>query len=151
MEGAMAGRTAPEEAFPRMEAVLNAVARWVKLYRVAAGARNELAACPPEEVARIAKDLGISRGELELVATKEPGSADLLQKMLRALGVDPHAPALQETGVMRDLQRLCVTCGHKTECADEIAAGTAAQNFHRYCPNAYTLDTLFVETRVKQM
>jgi len=147
----MVDRAAQEEGYPRVEAVLNAVARWVKLYRVASGARNELAACPPEEVARIAKDLGISRGDLELVATKGPGSADLLQKMLRALGVDPHTPALQEAGVMRDLQRLCVTCGHKAECADNLAAGTAVQNFHGYCPNAYTLDALFLETRLKQI
>jgi Family of unknown function (DUF6455) len=148
MEDGMANPTVPEEAFPRIEAVLNAVARWVKLYRVASGARNELAACPPEEVERIAKDLGISRGE---VAAKGPGSADMLQKMLRALGVDPRTPALQEPGVLSDLQRLCVTCGHKAECADDIAAGTAAQNFHRYCPNAYTLETLFVETGGKKM
>src|ERR1700686_2870693 len=104
MEGAM--EAAPEEAYPRLDAVLNAIAGWVKLYRIASGARNELAACPPEEVARIARDLGISRGELELVATKGPGSADLLQKMLLALGVDPRAPALHEAGVMRDLQRV---------------------------------------------
>jgi hypothetical protein len=58
---------------------------------------------------------------------------------------------LQKAGVMHDLQRLCVTCGHKAECADDIAAGTAARNFHGYCPNAYTLDTLFVEAGVKKM
>jgi uncharacterized protein (DUF2336 family) len=146
----MVDRTAPEGALPRIEAVFNSIAQWVKRYRVASGARDELAMCGPEEVARIANDLGISRRELELVATKEPGSADLLQKMLVALGVDPQAPALKEAGVMRDLQRLCVTCSHKTECARDIAAGTAAQNFYGYCPNAYTLDTIFVATVFKK-
>lgn len=147
----MIDRDAPEGAYPRIEAVINSVAQWVKRYRVAAGARHELAMCPPEEVARIANDLGIGRREFDLVATKGPGSADLLQKMLRALGVDPEAPALKEAGVMRDLQRLCVTCGHKTECAQDIAAGTAAQNFYGYCPNAYTLDSIFVETVFKKL
>ncbi|HEY2136557.1 MAG TPA: DUF6455 family protein [Xanthobacteraceae bacterium] len=147
----MADRETSQGSHSRLDAAVKYIAEWVRLYRIALGARNELAACTPEEVSRIAADLGISRRDLELVAAKGPGSADLLQKMLTALGVDPQSPALQEAGVMRDLQRLCVTCGHKTECAEHIADGTAAQNFYGYCPNAYTLDTIFVESVFKKV
>jgi hypothetical protein len=43
---------------------------------------------------------------------------------------------------MQDLQRLCVTCGHKQECAHEFDVETAAANFRKFCPNAYTLEAL---------
>jgi hypothetical protein len=40
-------------------AVVDIIARWARLCRVALGARNELAAASPAEVSRIARDLGV--------------------------------------------------------------------------------------------
>jgi len=80
---------------------------------------------------------------LREIASKGPGSADLLQKLLAALHVDPKEIAKANPGVMRDLQRLCVSCSDKTRCQHELAVGTAADHFHDYCPNAFTLDALF--------
>jgi hypothetical protein len=45
--------------------------------------------------------------------------------------------------IMRDLQRLCITCAQKKRCGHELAAGTAGENFREFCPNAYTLEALF--------
>ena len=39
--------------------VLDAIADWVKKYREAIGLRNEMANCTPEQVAVIARDLGL--------------------------------------------------------------------------------------------
>jgi hypothetical protein len=91
---------------------------------------------------QIARDLGASPTELREFARKGSGAADLLQKMLIALKVDPDSFTMSELGVMRDLQRLCTMCAEKKRCARELADGTAAEHFHEFCPNAQTLDAL---------
>ena len=79
------------------------------------------------------------------IMKKGPAGAALLQKMLVALQVDPKALAHSNPLVVRDLQRLCTTCGNQKRCAHELAAGTAAEHFHDFCPNAFTLDALFAQ------
>jgi Family of unknown function (DUF6455) len=105
----------------------------------AAGVREELVRCGAQEVARTAHELGIGARDL---ASKGPHTADLLKKLLVALGADPKQLASQDPIAMRDLQRLCITCGAKRRCEHELATGTAAKNYERYCPNAYTIDAL---------
>lgn len=134
--------TATQPPYPTVEAVISAIANWVNRYRESAGLRAELGQCDPAEVAQIAKDLNIPAAELRVLATRSPRSADALHDMLRALKVDEAALTQRDPAVMRDLQRLCATCGHKQQCAHELDVGTAAKNFNEFCPNAYTLDTL---------
>jgi len=52
-----------------------------------------------------------SKTELAALPKKGPNSADLLQKLLIALGVDAKGLEYEDPLVMRDLQRLCTTCG----------------------------------------
>jgi hypothetical protein len=104
--------------------------------------RAELQRCGEEEVARIAHDLSVSPAELASLASKGPNSALLLDKMLVALGVDRENKHVKDPRMMRDLQRLCFACDHKKLCAHELAAGTAKEHYHEFCPNAYTLDVL---------
>jgi hypothetical protein len=77
-------------------AVLDAIAAWIKKYREAVGTQNELANCTPEQVASIARDMGLSPGELRFMAAKGPHAADELPKLLRALGVDPQQLASKD-------------------------------------------------------
>jgi uncharacterized protein DUF6455 len=123
--------------------VLDVIADWVNSYRATAGAHEELGQCSSEDVRQIAKDLGVSAGELRAMSAKGPHAADLLTKMLKALSVDPETLLESDPATMRDLQRLCICCGHKGRCAHEIAAGTATEHFRSFCPNAFTLDALF--------
>jgi hypothetical protein len=90
----------------------------------------------------MASDMGITSNELTALARKGPHAADLLQKLLVALGVDAEGLAHDDPMIMRDLQRLCTTCGHKRQCALDLEAGIAASNFRDYCPNSFTLDAL---------
>jgi len=124
-------------------AVLDAIAAWIKKYREAVGTQNELANCTPEQVASIARDMGLSPGELRFMAAKGPHAADELPKLLRALGVDPQQLASKDPSKMRDLQRICVTCAHKGRCQHDLAAGTIAGHYHDYCPNAISIEALF--------
>jgi transcriptional regulator with XRE-family HTH domain len=139
----MSPQIAEPRTSPTVEMILNAIANWIKKYRYAAGLHQELAGCGADEVARIARDLGIDTAELFKLSDNGPGAADLLQRMLRALGADPNTLALIDPLVMRDLQRLCISCSHKKRCEHDLAAETAAQNYREYCPNAVSLDALF--------
>jgi hypothetical protein len=123
--------------------VLDAIADWVKRYREAIGLQNEMANCTPEQVAVIARNMGLSSGELLSIAAKGPHAADELPKLLRALGVDPQKLATEDPSMMRDLQRICITCGHKGQCQHDLARGAAASRYRDYCPNAISLDALF--------
>jgi hypothetical protein len=66
---------------------LNAVADWIARYRDVRGFRNDMMNCSADDVAGIARELRIS-GELAEIAKKGPHAADLLEKLLIALGVD---------------------------------------------------------------
>jgi hypothetical protein len=125
--------------------VIGAVANWVTKYRRGLEAENEFKHCSPGDVKRTANDLGISSGELIAIAGKGPGSAELLQKLLVALGIDPKEIANYDPATMQDLRRLCVSCGNKDECRQNLDAGTATAHFHAFCPNAFTIDALFME------
>ena len=132
--------------YPRLEPVLDAIARWVKRYRYAVGLCDELARCGAEEVARAARDLGVGPRELVRLAEKGPHAADQLPKLLRALGVDPKKLSGDDPAMMRDLQRLCIACSHKSRCERELAAGTAAGHYRDFCPNAISLEALLAAT-----
>ena len=138
----MASATREQPNHSTLQPILGAIADWVKKYRYAAGLRNELAQCGPEEVANTARELGLSSRDLYRMARKGPNAADLLQKMLLALGVSPQKLASEDPLIMRDLQRLCIMCGQKKQCKHELAAGTAGNNFRDFCPNAFTLEAL---------
>lgn len=132
-----------EQQYPVVDMVLNSIADWVNHYRDSTGQGIGLSRCDSAEVNQIANECGLSAAELRSLASKGPHSADLVTKMLLALGVDPKALAEKDPLVMRDLQRLCTTCGHKGQCAHDLADGTAKDHFHEYCPNSFTLDALF--------
>jgi hypothetical protein len=67
----------------------------------------------------------------------------VLRKMLVALKVDPNNIAHDDAAGIHDLQRLCVNCGQKRQCAHELEVETATENYREFYPNAYMLDALF--------
>ena len=136
----MPNRDNPQPNPSLVEGVLNAIAQWVNKYRAAVGVQGQ---CAPEQVMQTAKDLGVAPNQMRELMNKGPGAADLLEKMLLALHVDPQKIAKANPAVMRDLQRLCIACANKKQCSHELARGTAAEHFRDYCPNAFTLDALF--------
>jgi hypothetical protein len=146
MEGAMPEHDAKHADYPTVDFIMGAIADWINKYRSLTALRDEFRRCSADEVMQIAKDLRVPVDELRSIAAKGPGAAALLEKMLMALSVDPEALANFQPATMRDLQRLCVNCSQKKRCQRELAEGTAAENFHSYCPNAFTLDALFTKT-----
>lgn len=131
-----------QTTYSTVDFVMRTIAGWINKYRHIAGTHAEFGQCSPEDISRIAKDLGVSTNELRNLAAKWPGAGDPVEKMLLSLRVDPQALASTQPAVMRDLKRLCVVCGEKNRCSHELKDGTAGEHFHEFCPNAFTLDAL---------
>jgi hypothetical protein len=147
MEQAMSNRDSHQADYPVVETIVNSIADWVSRYRHSIGGKSGLGRCNPEEVMAVANDLGVSPGDLQSLGRKGPESIPLLRNMLAALKIDPQALIDKDPLVMRDLQRLCTNCHDQKRCRQELEKGTAADHFHEFCPNAFTLDALFEQNR----
>ena len=130
--------------------IFESIARWVRNYRESLETSHELMQCEPQDVAAIAQDLMISPEELRSLAHESPDSARLLYRMLTALGVDAAALSQHDPLMMRDLERLCVSCTNKGKCAHELATGGAPEHYGNFCPNSYTLDMLLAERKAAE-
>jgi hypothetical protein len=127
---------------PPIETALKAIADWVSNYRKAIGFNNEFGICGPDEVMRMAKEIGVTPTQLDELVSKGPGNANLLKRMLVALHVDPKILADMDPLIARELKWLCITCSNKKRCQHELAKGTAAEHFRDFCPNAVSLGEL---------
>jgi len=69
-------------------------------------------------------------------------AAHFLQRLMRALGLDPARLEQTDAPLFRDLQRKCVACDSHERCDAELGQGTCEANFKGYCPNADILVSL---------
>lgn len=130
--------TAQQETYPTVEFWIDKFAGWLRHRRDL----NEIRRMNRTDFNLIAHDLRISPDDLDrLVAAGEHG-ADEMPTMLKALGIDVKDLQRAEPLMVRDMQRVCGLCRDKTHCHGELAAGTAAQHYREYCPNAPTIDAL---------
>jgi len=67
---------------PGLEPLLESVTQWVRLCRIALEARDELAIASPEEVARVAGELGVRTPEVAEAIADWSHQAALLTRML---------------------------------------------------------------------
>jgi len=51
--------------------------------------KAELAACPPSELQRIARDVGLSESDLRSLTCSHSGPSELMPRRLQQLGLDP--------------------------------------------------------------
>jgi Family of unknown function (DUF6455) len=135
----------------RFEPIMSAMAEWARLCRVAFGGRDDLVRSLRAESVRAAHALAAQTAALAQSVPGWPQAAILLRRMLIALGLDPESPALKDHAAIGELQRSCAGCEHKQECAEDLAQGTAAENFYAYCPNAKALDSIYVEMTFKTL
>jgi hypothetical protein len=101
-----------------------------------------LESCGRGEVARIARDLSLSPGELRALAAKGPDSADLLYRRMDELALDRDSVEHGEPRAMWDMQKACSLCSSKGRCRHDFARGAEASAWHPYCPNDDMLNGL---------
>lgn len=122
-------------------AVSKTVADVVKQWREVVASARELAGSS-QTTADIARDLGLSPIELRMLAAKGADAAKELPCLLESLRISIQTIAEKDPMVLRDLQRVCSVCEHKRQCDRDIAAGTLAKNYDRYCLNAETVNAI---------
>lgn len=77
--------------------------------------------------------------------TLSPESAAKLRsiaKLMRSLDLDPVAVRTRHPEAMRQLEAACLGCQNRSRCARALWAGTAADTYRDFCPNAVRLDAL---------
>ena len=129
----------------RNEAVENTIRKfgnWLKAYRRARASRYELSTFSPDEVATVARDSGVEPSQLRALSKAGADAAELLNRMLAALGIDPNNLKTMDIRVARDLQATCSLCASKSRCRRSLSAGKAATEYREFCPNAATLGAL---------
>ena len=125
------------------ETVFDAVADWVNQYRRSLKFASELEAIGPDQVAAMAKDIGISANQLRELAGKSDNAAASLRNLLVALDVDPKELDKIDPRISRDMQWLCINCSNKLQCRFDLSIGIAATTFRDICPNARMIEELF--------
>lgn len=91
---------------------------------------------------RTASDLRIAPDDLEELVRHGKHSADELPEMLEQLGISADRLGRAQPLLLRDMERVCSLCNHMGQCDRDLADGTAAVNYHGYCANASTLESL---------
>jgi hypothetical protein len=126
------------EAHPFVSKAVDLFGDWLKQRRQS----REWTGYDPVELDRIARDIGMTPANLDMLVRQGPHSADEFQKMLRALGIDEEAIWRAEPALLRDMERVCSFCEHKGQCRHELEAGTAPANYEEYCANADSIGVL---------
>ncbi|MDA9547428.1 hypothetical protein ACM43_23875 [Bradyrhizobium sp. CCBAU 45321] len=124
--------------YPIVQDLIESFANWVKHRREI----NEMRQLDRADFDRIANDLRIAPDDLEELVRHGRHAADELPKLLDQLGISTEALGRAQPLLLRDLERVCSFCNHKGQCDRDLADGTAAENYHGYCANASTLETL---------
>ena len=101
--------------------------------------RSELETMDPEELARVARDLGMSGRELRDLAARGPDAAHLLHDRLRVLGLTRADVERVVHGLMRDMERTCACCDERGVCKKDLATRPDDPAWEGYCPNAVAL------------
>jgi transcriptional regulator with XRE-family HTH domain len=126
------------KTYPIVENAINLFGDWLRHQRE----MRELRETNNGDFARIAQDLGVTPAELDTLARKGPHASDELPKLLKSLGIDEATLSRMQPLLQRDMIRVCASCQQKARCDHELDAGTSAQHYEEYCPNAPTIDQL---------
>lgn len=124
--------------YPIVQDLIESFANWLKHRREL----SELRQLDRSDFERIANDLRIAPDDLEDLVRHGHHAADELPKMLEQLGISAERLGRAQPLLLRDMERVCALCNHKAQCDRDLADGTAAENYHGYCGNAATLESL---------
>jgi len=130
--------TVQHETYPTVEFLIDKFADWLKHRREL----NEIRRMNRTDFDAIARDLRVSSDDLDRLVQIGPHGADELPEMLKNLGIDEADLARTQPLLVRDMQRVCAMCCDKAQCDGDLAAGTTAEHYKDYCPNAPTIEAL---------
>lgn len=132
----------PTKAHPAYNSVVALFREWARKRRLIRQRRQRLDALDNNEIAHIARDVGLSPSDLRQMAQFGPDAAKLVLDRMAVLHLDADALAKCDPSTMHDLQRLCTSCASKRRCQRDLLLVPGDQNWRHYCPNVGTLDAL---------
>jgi hypothetical protein len=112
---------------------------------------SEINACGDDEMAHIARDIGLMPSELRTLAGKWPDEADLLSRRIVTVGLQTEQIKATEPQVLRDLQRVCGQCASGRRCKHDLNDDQSDSSWRDYCPNVATLDALRSDERDRRL
>jgi hypothetical protein len=124
--------------YPIVESAINLFANWLKYRREI----RELREINSGDFARIAQELCVTPAELDTFVRQGPHASDELPRLFKSLGIDEATLSRTQPLLQRDMVRVCAACQQKARCDHDLDAGTSAQHYEEYCPNAPTVDGL---------
>ena len=128
----------PEE-WPIITNVIGPLADWWRRRAIVRQNHTDLDAFEADDLARMARDVGLTAADLRALANHCSDAADLLQRRLAACGVSAKELAQTAPTELRDMERLCTMCGSKGRCARDLSAKPTDPAWLQYCPNAPSL------------
>jgi hypothetical protein len=134
--------SSPAKTNPPSSSFIAAFRDWVRQRKLLRQCRRRLDACDKSELARIARDVGISSADLRQMSERGPGAAKLLLDRMAVLHLDADALAKNDPTTTRDMQRLCSSCVAKKRCQRDLLLTPDDPMWREYCPNAGTLGEL---------
>jgi hypothetical protein len=124
------------KTYPIVESTINLFGNWLKHRREI----RELRELNNGDFARIAHELCVTPSELDMLVRHGLHASDELPKLLKALGIDEATLSRTQPLLHRDMVRVCASCQQKARCDHDLDAGTSAQHYEEYCPNAPTIN-----------
>jgi hypothetical protein len=121
---------------------VSGIARWWKEQVGNWAGRAELEDFDPDELRRVAMEVGLNARELCSMAGKWPDSSNQLLRRMAVLELDVTEIARSQPGVSNDLKKLCSFCVSKRRCDHDLAANEGNPEWREYCPNVGTLAAL---------
>ena len=126
------------KTYPIVESAINLFGDWLRHRQEI----RELRDMNSGDFARIARDLCVNPAELDAVVRLGPHASDELPRLLKKLGIDEATLSRTQPVLQRDMVRVCASCRQKARCNHDLDAGTLAQRYEEYCPNAAAIDEL---------
>lgn len=119
----------------------NVIARALDWLKARMSRNNELAQMSNADLQFLASDIGISSTDLRQVVLQTSDHSDLMDRMIRARGLDP-AEVRRALNGSRHMEITCALCLESGICRRELEGGTAGANSHEFCANAQSMDDM---------
>ena len=102
----------------------------------------EPAAISHLDLRHLAADLGVTEAALRDAVCQATDHSVLMDRMMRARGLDPETTRITFGNLMREMAETCTRCHDSTLCRVELDAGTANKHCHDFCGAAQVMDVM---------
>ena len=113
-------------------------------WRSSRKARHELNALDADELAVLARDVGLPLEHLARLTARGVHAGEEMPRLLRGAGLVPERLERTHPDVMRDMSIVCSGCAAASRCRRDLDRGWVPV-VQRYCPNAETIKALRAE------